>query len=55
AAIPEAPRSDKHMDIGSDSGDTFNKFIYEKEMLDEIKGYYTEESATEEMELYNNP
>ncbi|CAG8793864.1 27979_t:CDS:1, partial [Gigaspora margarita] len=43
------------MNIGSDSGDTFNEFTYKKEMLDEIEGYYTEELATEEIRLYNNP
>ncbi|CAG8653669.1 12171_t:CDS:2 [Gigaspora margarita] len=44
----------EHVDIGSDSSDTFDKFIYEEEMLDEIEDYYTEESTTEEIGLYNN-
>ncbi|CAG8515383.1 7216_t:CDS:2 [Gigaspora rosea] len=41
--------------VGSDRGDTFDEFTYEEEMLDEIKSYHTEESATEEMRLYDNP
>ncbi|CAG8471533.1 1527_t:CDS:2, partial [Gigaspora margarita] len=38
-----------HVDVESDSGDTFDEFTYEKEMLDKIEGYYTEELATEEI------
>ncbi|CAG8457790.1 42766_t:CDS:2 [Gigaspora margarita] len=41
--------------VGSDSSDTFNEFTYEEEVLDEIEGYHTEESATEEIGLYDNP
>ncbi|CAG8639578.1 22002_t:CDS:2, partial [Gigaspora margarita] len=42
---------DEHMDVGSDNSDTFDEFTYEEEMLNEINGYHTEESATEDIEL----
>ncbi|CAG8610949.1 37817_t:CDS:2 [Gigaspora margarita] len=41
----------EHVDIESDSSNTFDEFTYEKEILDEIESYYTEELATEEMGL----
>ncbi|CAG8770579.1 35624_t:CDS:2 [Gigaspora margarita] len=44
----------EHMDMGSDSSDTFNEFTYEEEVLDKIEGYYTEELAAKEIGLYDN-
>ncbi|CAG8821404.1 5383_t:CDS:1, partial [Gigaspora margarita] len=43
------------MDVESDSGNTFDEFTYEEEMLDEIEGYHTEESAVKDIGLYDNP
>ncbi|CAG8604000.1 39447_t:CDS:2, partial [Gigaspora margarita] len=45
----------EHVDVGSDSGDTFDEFTYEEKMLDEIEGYHTEESATEEIADIESP
>ncbi|CAG8763686.1 768_t:CDS:2, partial [Gigaspora margarita] len=35
--------------VRSDSSDTFDKFTYEEEMLDENEGYHTEESTIEDI------
>ncbi|CAG8635734.1 23846_t:CDS:2 [Gigaspora margarita] len=43
------------MDMESDSSDTFYKFIYEKEVLNEIEGYYTKESVAEEIADIESP
>ncbi|CAG8517107.1 27451_t:CDS:2 [Gigaspora margarita] len=43
------------MDVGSDSSNTFDEFIYKEEMLDEIEGYYTKELTVKDIGLYNNP
>ncbi|CAG8658231.1 18308_t:CDS:2 [Gigaspora margarita] len=45
----------EHVNVESDSSNTFGEFTYEEEMLDKIEEYHTEESATEEIGLYDNP
>ncbi|CAG8616521.1 23634_t:CDS:2, partial [Gigaspora margarita] len=39
----------------NESGDTFDEFTYEDEELNEAEGYYTPESAEEDLDLYDNP
>ncbi|CAG8815309.1 11079_t:CDS:1, partial [Gigaspora margarita] len=45
----------EHMDMESDSSNTFYKFIYEEEVLNEIEEYHTKESVAKEIGLYDNP
>ncbi|CAG8831311.1 42789_t:CDS:2, partial [Gigaspora margarita] len=35
-----------HVNMRSNSGNTFDEFTYKEKMLDKIEGYHTEESAT---------
>ncbi|CAG8691028.1 20062_t:CDS:2 [Cetraspora pellucida] len=48
----ESLRESRKNDWEKGSGDTFDKFTYENEQLDEIDGYYTLESDDNEIDLY---